>query len=249
MAFDETFNITWNQRIEKEEGSWLAFLDARDAARGQSVGRLTGPSVWPTGHVVPPKNASESGLGKHLKKLQEKEQRKQAALEAAAASSAAKDLSSSSAALRRREKQGTGASGRSSSGRSSKSRRAKEAVRAAASESAGSSARMGSRSTSMPALPHKYRALASCPVVDRDIITIRQRDFLGTSAPRLAPRANVTDNSPAPRLQFRPETIKAMWWPGRGTYTKYHPVFTFEEPAAMDVEAILRAERPSHSTT
>lgn len=234
MAFDDTFNITWTQRIEKEEGKWLDFYDAQDAAGGQSFGgrRSTGPSTWPTGHSVP-KKAAESGAGKHLKKIREKARREEAVLDAAASSSAAMDLSSASAALRRRAKQNAGASGRSSSSRASgKSRGVNEGARVAASASAGSSASLGSRSTSMPALPHQYRALASCPVAERDLITIRHQ-------------GKPTDSRPAPQLQFRPETIKAMWWPGRGTYTKFHPVFTFEEAPAMDVEANLIALRPS----
>jgi len=74
-------------------------------------------------------------------------------------------------------------------------------------------------------IPDHLRPISRFPVVDKDLMTARvKRDPSGK----------------VPTIAFHGEEIPALWWPGRGHYTKYHPEFKFEDPPAWIPEDILQ---------
>merc|ERR1712070_634237 len=94
---------------------------------------------------------------------------------------------------------------------------------------AASSASNLSRSSSAPSIPKHLEPLSRCPVVSRDLMTMKP---LSSSA------------GPVPMLRFMPETAPAAWWPGKGNYTKHVPVFVYEEPPRLTIDELLKAENP-----
>eukprot|EP00927_Polykrikos_kofoidii_P032050 TRINITY_DN27415_c0_g2_i1.p1 TRINITY_DN27415_c0_g2~~TRINITY_DN27415_c0_g2_i1.p1 ORF type:complete len:178 (+),score=32.81 TRINITY_DN27415_c0_g2_i1:149-682(+) len=81
-------------------------------------------------------------------------------------------------------------------------------------------------------LPAHLSGVVKFPVADKDLLTGRvEADELGR----------------VPRIKMHPEKVKAMWWPGRGSYTKYNPEFLFEEPPAWTPADILKPQKVSGS--
>lgn len=83
-----------------------------------------------------------------------------------------------------------------------------------------------SRSTSEPSLvPEHLRAAQYFPVIDKDLMTARVRP---------------TNDRSLPTLKLSPEKKKAMWWPGRGSYTQYNPEFVFQPRPEWTPDDILK---------
>lgn len=74
-------------------------------------------------------------------------------------------------------------------------------------------------------VPEHLKAFTRFPVVDKDLMTCRVKRG---------------DKGEIPVIRMHPQSIKAMWWPGRGVYTKYHPEFTFVERPEWTPEDILK---------
>eukprot|EP00930_Biecheleria_cincta_P074040 TRINITY_DN61276_c0_g1_i1.p1 TRINITY_DN61276_c0_g1~~TRINITY_DN61276_c0_g1_i1.p1 ORF type:complete len:177 (+),score=30.02 TRINITY_DN61276_c0_g1_i1:73-603(+) len=83
-----------------------------------------------------------------------------------------------------------------------------------------------SRSTSEPTLvPEDRKAVMHFPVLDKDLITARVRP---------------TNDGTIPAIKLSPEKKKAMWWPGRGSYTQYTPEFVFQPRPEWTPDDILK---------
>lgn len=74
-------------------------------------------------------------------------------------------------------------------------------------------------------VPDHLKAIARFPVVDKDLMTARVRP---------------DPDGKVPKIKFQSEEVRALWWPMRGTYTKYHPQFRFEDPPGWTPEDILK---------
>lgn len=100
-------------------------------------------------------------------------------------------------------------------------------LRSPSRSSRGSRSSLGRASSeaSIPGIPEHLKAVSRFPVVDKDLLTARVR-------------ADPTGKKPI--ITFRPEEMKALWWPMRGTYTKYHPEFKFQDPPAWTPDDILK---------
>eukprot|EP00440_Ansanella_granifera_P001487 gb/GFBE01001602.1/.p1 GENE.gb/GFBE01001602.1/~~gb/GFBE01001602.1/.p1 ORF type:complete len:182 (+),score=31.93 gb/GFBE01001602.1/:1-546(+) len=94
-----------------------------------------------------------------------------------------------------------------------------------ASQLTQSVASMRKSSSESAMIPDHLKAAAHFPVVDKDLMTARVKP---------------TDDGTVPTLVLKPEQVKAMWWPGRGSYTKYHTEFKFADPPAWSPADILK---------
>lgn len=188
MSWDNEFNLTWAQRIEKEERSFLG----PDSFKEPDV--LT---ISPSGRATP---ASASG----------------------------------SRSRRRRPHSDSGNS-RHDGGTAAHSRpRTSDTAYTGASSSAGAgherqhTATAPRRSSSTPQIPKKYEAVAAFPCRETNLLVSRPK---------------LTEDGRVPSIRFRKEYAKAMWWPGRGTYTTYVPEFYFKDPPEWDPRDITKPRK------
>eukprot|EP00930_Biecheleria_cincta_P046847 TRINITY_DN32372_c0_g1_i1.p1 TRINITY_DN32372_c0_g1~~TRINITY_DN32372_c0_g1_i1.p1 ORF type:complete len:175 (-),score=27.05 TRINITY_DN32372_c0_g1_i1:136-660(-) len=80
----------------------------------------------------------------------------------------------------------------------------------------------------MDGVPDHLKACMHFPVVDKDIMTAR---------------VSPTLDGTVPKFTLKPEQKKAMWWPGRGSYTQYNPSFSFAPPPEWTPDDILKDNR------
>mmetsp|Transcript_36867 Transcript_36867/g.78229 ORF Transcript_36867/g.78229 Transcript_36867/m.78229 type:complete len:201 (+) Transcript_36867:39-641(+) len=64
--------------------------------------------------------------------------------------------------------------------------------------------------------------------------------FLNIQKDLLTQRVATHPEGKVGKMRFEPEQVVAPWWPLRGTYTNFHPVFTFEDPPAWTPDDILK---------
>eukprot|EP00928_Gymnodinium_smaydae_P013432 TRINITY_DN14898_c0_g2_i1.p1 TRINITY_DN14898_c0_g2~~TRINITY_DN14898_c0_g2_i1.p1 ORF type:complete len:217 (-),score=32.07 TRINITY_DN14898_c0_g2_i1:54-611(-) len=122
----------------------------------------------------------------------------------------------------------------SSAGESALSRSASSP---ACSISVASSSRHGGRSrgarsragpsSSLPEIPETLQAITKFPVDVKDLIT---------------GRVDHDEDGKEPKISMKREQIRALWWPGRGCYTKWKPEFRFTE-AEWSPDEILKPKR------
>ncbi|CAE7598605.1 unnamed protein product [Symbiodinium sp. CCMP2456] len=74
-------------------------------------------------------------------------------------------------------------------------------------------------------VPDEFKAAAHFPLVEKDLVTARVKP---------------TTDGTVPKISFKPEKVKALWWPGKQHYVKYHPTFSFEDAPAWTPEDILK---------
>mmetsp|Transcript_42857 Transcript_42857/g.87687 ORF Transcript_42857/g.87687 Transcript_42857/m.87687 type:complete len:172 (+) Transcript_42857:74-589(+) len=90
------------------------------------------------------------------------------------------------------------------------------------------------KSSSESALvPDHFKAAVHFPLVEKDLLTARVKP---------------TTDGTVPKISFKPEKVKALWWPSRQHYVKYEPEFSFEEAPEWKPEDILKGYgiRPQH---
>mmetsp|Transcript_64611 Transcript_64611/g.151432 ORF Transcript_64611/g.151432 Transcript_64611/m.151432 type:complete len:176 (+) Transcript_64611:83-610(+) len=84
-------------------------------------------------------------------------------------------------------------------------------------------------------VPDEFKAAAHFPLVEKDLVTARVKP---------------TTDGTVPKISFKPEKVKALWWPGKQHYVKYHPSFSFEDAPAWTPEDILKGygirRQPGH---
>lgn len=183
MAWDMSFDHTWNQRIEKEERAYLRGEMEKKAKQKEERRRLRREMA---------SSASCSELSYSSSRL------------SAAGSQALMGHSASASAL------GSEANG-SSAMSPSKSRRHK------------SSKKKGGLAPGE--IPEHLQAVVKFPVDVKDLLTVRvKEDEFGR----------------IPKIRMQPEKVKAMWWPGKGTFTRYNPQFCFEEAPEWTPAHILK---------
>mmetsp|Transcript_45757 Transcript_45757/g.85429 ORF Transcript_45757/g.85429 Transcript_45757/m.85429 type:complete len:173 (+) Transcript_45757:101-619(+) len=84
-------------------------------------------------------------------------------------------------------------------------------------------------------VPDHFKAAVHFPLVEKDIVTARVKP---------------TTDGTVPKISFKPEKVKALWWPGKQHYVKYHPEFSFEDAPKWTPEDILKGygirRQPGH---
>lgn len=82
------------------------------------------------------------------------------------------------------------------------------------------------KSSSESALvPEHFKAAVHFPLVEKDLLTARVKP---------------TTDGTVPKISFKPEKVKALWWPSRQHFVKYEPEFSFEEAPEWKPEDILK---------
>mmetsp|Transcript_18343 Transcript_18343/g.51976 ORF Transcript_18343/g.51976 Transcript_18343/m.51976 type:complete len:191 (+) Transcript_18343:56-628(+) len=107
--------------------------------------------------------------------------------------------------------------------------KARSGVAIAASGSPAGSRALAHRSKSTPAIPEHLQAITRFPLTDQTLINIR--------------KDGVAAEGKIPQIRMHREKVKAMWWPGIGTYTKFRPEFCLEEPPAWTPDDILKPRK------
>lgn len=78
-------------------------------------------------------------------------------------------------------------------------------------------------------LPDHLQAVTKFPVDVKDLLTVRVKE---------------DEKGRIPKIRMQPEKVKAMWWPGKGTFTRFNPQFCFEEAPEWTPAHILKAPPP-----
>eukprot|EP00929_Paragymnodinium_shiwhaense_P124361 TRINITY_DN9960_c0_g1_i1.p2 TRINITY_DN9960_c0_g1~~TRINITY_DN9960_c0_g1_i1.p2 ORF type:complete len:186 (+),score=31.22 TRINITY_DN9960_c0_g1_i1:88-645(+) len=78
-------------------------------------------------------------------------------------------------------------------------------------------------------IPEHLQAVVKFPVDVKDLLTVRVKE---------------DDKGRIPRIRMHPEKVKAMWWPGIGTFTRFNPEFCFEEAPEWTPAHILKGPKP-----
>ena len=74
-------------------------------------------------------------------------------------------------------------------------------------------------------VPDHFKAAVHFPLVEKDLVTARVKP---------------TTDGTVPKISFKKEKVKALWWPGKQHYVKYHPEFSFQEAPEWAPEDILK---------
>ncbi|CAJ1391824.1 unnamed protein product [Effrenium voratum] len=74
-------------------------------------------------------------------------------------------------------------------------------------------------------VPDHFKAAVHFPLTEKDLLTARVKP---------------TTDGTVPKISFKPEKVKALWWPGKQSYVKYHPEFSFKEAPEWSPEDILK---------
>lgn len=218
MAWDIYFDKTWAQRIEKEENHFLrANLGPCGVASPKTSGHRGEDRTRRTPGASGPNSPSLSRAGSQAMGGRSR-----------SASGAALPGSVTGASTRAQPPSRQPSSpGSAAGGVGSRSSGATAAMLLGGSGGSGANgaAERPQRSASTPNIPGPLAAVARFPVADRDMIT---------------GRVEADPKGMQPKIRMLPEKVKAMWWPGRGSYVRYQAEFSFEEPPSWTPDHILR---------
>lgn len=201
MAWDQAFNLTWAQRIDKEERAFLYADPAGQAAQGlKTAGGGGRRSTRAASSCASRSVASRSMASSSMPP---------SPVLSHAGSRAARQL------LQASQPHGHGSQSSVPSDASSRGRAQTDGMRR--------------RAASTPSLPDSLHGITRFPVQEKDIVTAR---------------AEPTADGKVAAISFRPEEVQAMWWPNKGSYTRYHAQFTLTEPPGWTPKDILRSTQP-----